>query len=250
MIKNQFGWILRTAWLTGFLFNAVFAYSTGPPNGRTGAPGEGTCRDCHSSYQLNSGPGSVIIQNAPAEYSPGETYTITVQVMHPSQQRWGFELCSRTENLGQGGTISIAQPTYTQTGSMGGITYVKHRSAGTFFGQQSGASWEFFWTAPEAGTGPITFYVAGNTANGNFDPSGDYIYTSHLTVTEAEESCTATGDINFDDALNVLDIVTLVGGIIGNNQLTPDQICAADLNSDGSLNILDVVTLVNLIVGQ
>ena len=30
----------------------ALAYSTGPPNGYTGAPGERTCVDCHSSFPI------------------------------------------------------------------------------------------------------------------------------------------------------------------------------------------------------
>tara|TARA_A100001011_G_scaffold229316_1_gene237438 strand:- start:1106 stop:1477 length:372 start_codon:yes stop_codon:yes gene_type:complete len=56
------------------------------------------------------------------------------------------------------------------------------------------------------------------------------------------------GDINQDQSVNILDVVTLVnyffGGVI-------DEDCSSlvsDLNDDGILNILDIVQLVSLIL--
>lgn len=249
MKRNQFINPLIFLLFTGMLFNVVLGYSNGPPNARTGAPGESTCRACHSSFGLNSGSGGVTISNAPAEYVPGETYTLTITVTTSGQSRWGFEVCSRTENLDQGGTLTVTQSSLTTTGTSGGITYLKQRSAGTFNGQQNSADWEFAWTAPAADSGPITLYAAGNAANGNFSTSGDYVYTTFLTIPEmVEEECIADGDMNFDMSTDVLDVVTLVGGILGNIDLTDDQFCAGDINGDLNLDVLDVVSLVGLIV--
>jgi uncharacterized protein (TIGR03437 family) len=41
------------------------------------------------------------------------------------------------------------------------------------------------WTPPRDAKGPITFYVAGNAANGQGDQFGDRIYLDSLTVTPA-----------------------------------------------------------------
>ena len=53
------------------------------------------------------------------------------------------------------------------------------------------------------------------------------------------------GDINYDNAVNVVDIVNLVNWIFND---TPYS-CVADINSDGNINVVDVVNLVNLILG-
>ena len=53
------------------------------------------------------------------------------------------------------------------------------------------------------------------------------------------------GDVNGDEELNVLDIVSLVNIILSN-----DYSDTADLNSDSTVNILDVVLLVNAILGS
>jgi len=57
------------------------------------------------------------------------------------------------------------------------------------------------------------------------------------------------GDINFDDIINVLDIVMLVNIILGANQnIDSDTSSAADLNQDGFIDILDVVLTVNIVL--
>ena len=52
------------------------------------------------------------------------------------------------------------------------------------------------------------------------------------------------GDINEDETIDVLDVVSMVNIIIGNSQTSN----AADMNSDGTVNILDVIILINLIL--
>ena len=56
------------------------------------------------------------------------------------------------------------------------------------------------------------------------------------------------GDINSDFTVNVVDVVNLVGYILGNFSLTDDQMLIADINRDGAIDVVDVVALVNLIV--
>jgi len=57
------------------------------------------------------------------------------------------------------------------------------------------------------------------------------------------------GDINFDEIINILDIVMLVNIILGTNQNIDDNTTtAADLNQDGFINILDVVLTVNIVL--
>ena len=56
------------------------------------------------------------------------------------------------------------------------------------------------------------------------------------------------GDLNGDTILNILDVVTMVGFIMGTTDLNPPYDVAADLNTDGLVNVLDVVTLVNIIL--
>ena len=56
------------------------------------------------------------------------------------------------------------------------------------------------------------------------------------------------GDCNGDGDVNILDIVELVGAILGNVVLTPSQTEAADIDGNDELNILDIIAIVNLIL--
>ena len=53
-----------------------------------------------------------------------------------------------------------------------------------------------------------------------------------------------TGDINYDNSVNIVDVVTLVNLVLDSNI---NQNIDADLNEDGELSILDIVLLVNII---
>lgn len=154
----------------------VLGYSSGPPNEVTGAPGEPTCVDCHTSFPLNSGDGSFTIVGPPS-FIAGHTYPIVVTIQDPGQQRWGFEFTPLTQ-----GTISLTDATHIQMQTVSGKTYVKHTSSGTFNGVPNGpTAWTFNWTAPANPPDQITFYAAGNAANGNGNNQGDYIYSTSFT---------------------------------------------------------------------
>jgi hypothetical protein len=56
------------------------------------------------------------------------------------------------------------------------------------------------------------------------------------------------GDINFDQAIDILDIVLLLNYIIGNSEFTEQELVAADYTGDSIINILDIVSLVNFII--
>ena len=56
------------------------------------------------------------------------------------------------------------------------------------------------------------------------------------------------GDLNYDDQINILDVMQLISFILGNIDFTDEQYILADINPDGAINILDVVQLVNIIL--
>ncbi|NOZ07874.1 MAG: hypothetical protein GXO91_03220 [FCB group bacterium] len=69
-----------------------------------------------------------------------------------------------------------------------------------------------------------------------------------LDIALTPEGSLQLGDVNGDQALNVLDVVLLVGFILGSQEPTPQQAWAADVNGDGAINVLDIVSLVDLIL--
>ncbi len=160
----------------------ALSYSTGPPDGRTGAPSEGTCVQCHNQFPLNSGSATLSI-TGPASWMPGDTYPITVELSDedPTRLRWGFELTP----LGVG-QITVTDAARTQLSAVPN-QYIKHTSLGTNMGQGGGNSWSFDWTAPlDPGPTEVIFYAAGNAADMSFSNQGDYIYTTQLAISRAE----------------------------------------------------------------
>ena len=162
----------------------VGAFSAGPPPGYTRAPGEEpeACAECHLPSG-NPGSGQISI-TVPATYVPGQTYQITVTHTNadPTRQRWGFQLTALDSSDEKAGALqNTSALTQIITGGPGGNRqYIEHNSSsngdGTFHGQQGGASWTFNWTAPPTDVGVVTFYAAGNHANGDGNSSGDNIY--------------------------------------------------------------------------
>ena len=56
------------------------------------------------------------------------------------------------------------------------------------------------------------------------------------------------GDLNFDEQVNVVDIVTLVNIILGEPVSGPAQFLAGDVNEDGELNVVDIVNIVGMVL--
>ena len=56
------------------------------------------------------------------------------------------------------------------------------------------------------------------------------------------------GDVNFDNNLDITDVILLINFILGTIP-TEEESLTADMNQDGILNILDVIQLVGEILG-
>src|SRR3990170_475652 len=171
------------AGIVGMIVSPVFAYTNGPPDGRTGSPVDGkTCNDdCHTSYTLNSGTAAFSI-SAPSSYTAGETLSITVSFSNSNTTKHGFELSALDANNSNAGTfINPDSNTQVSTDTVTGINYIKHTADGT-----ANTSWDIQWTAPTSGvTSPVTFYAAGNEANGDSTNQNDYIHTDTAQASSA-----------------------------------------------------------------
>ena len=159
----------------------IWAYSSGPPNGRTGAPGETDCSFCHNSFLVDSGPGSTVI-DGPGSYTPGDTVELRINVYSQGQQRWGFELTALDSAFGGVGVFVLTEPSRTQLSQSGSRSYVKHTLIGTDSGMaDSSLGWTLRWVAPSSDRGPVTFYAAANAADGDNATDNDYIYRTTYT---------------------------------------------------------------------
>ena len=92
------------------------------------------------------------------------------------------------------------------------------------------------------GTDVVKFWAYDYYSNG----FGGNVSFRYQTGIQLEAQCDySPGDINYDDVLNVVDIVGLVNIILGNSS---DEPCTADYNNDGIINVVDIVSLVNFIL--
>ena len=154
---------------------------SGPDTKLTGAFGESTCLECHSSHKLNEGRvlgGSLEIEGIPEKYEAGKGYILTIQISHPGQSCWGFEFSARSSDQGTQANRLNPIDSNTQVKEDSGVLYVMHTRIGTKIGTPDRASFSFEWVAPPASAGMILFNASGNAANGNNEPTGDYIYTA------------------------------------------------------------------------
>ena len=188
--------ILITVLILFYPQTEISSNSTGSPGGKTGAPGEGTCLDCHNSFSLNSGVGTAnFTSNIPTTgYVPGNTYTISASVSDSAISKFGFEI---TEPLGSILITNPAEiksiPTCSQT------CRITHEAAGTSAINNT-KTWSFDWIAPTIGSGNVTFYGAFVAANNNGNYFGDHVYTNTLMANEflVTPGCTDSTACNYN----------------------------------------------------
>ena len=161
----------------------AYAFTPGVPTGLTGAPGEGTCADCHDN--LNTGSGGAAI-TAPTEYQEGETIDVFVEVFHVGQVKWGFELTALDDSDQPVGEFVLVDTDRTQLATDGGTgrQYVMHTATGCDPGvPDASPGWLFQWVAP-AGRPSVTFYTAAVAGNNGGGANGDFVYTATLSGTQ------------------------------------------------------------------
>lgn len=165
---------------------AVFATiltssSGGRTDGRSASPGDANqdCGQCHGASTASST--SMIATDIPASgYVGGSTYNVTVSVAETGASMFGFQITAEHSSNAKAGTFATGgnSEIYTVTADHA----VTHNNTGTF--GTGSKSWTMTWTAPSSGSGDVTFYVAGNGADGSTDATGDVIYTDSQATAE------------------------------------------------------------------
>jgi len=123
---------------------------TGAPAGHTGSPFDNkNCTICHGGTAVNVT--GYLSSNVPNEgYTPGNTYLITCAFSGSGNK--GFQISPQNAQGNLMGTIFMG----TNSQLVGDFKYITHVNAVS----STNASWSFTWVAPDAGTGPVTFYGA------------------------------------------------------------------------------------------
>jgi hypothetical protein len=154
---------------------------SGAPSGRTGAPGESNCTECHSgSVQSGAGINQIVWADGVTpvtDYTPGSTYNVAVTFSTAAAKN-GFQVVALNPSNAQAGTITLIPSSGTQLlNGAGGKKYVTHTTAGN-----AQTSWAFQWTAPATNVGDVTFYLATNQTNSNNNSTGDVIRLSQHVI--------------------------------------------------------------------
>ena len=154
--------------------------SANPPDGKTGAPGESLCVECHtqSNPPIN---GEISVEGFPSSITPGEDYILTVVNRNTigDAVKGGFQMTILGPFNTKAGQMTDPSDNSAVTQTAGGRQYFEHDPA-TAYPDSNVIKWTVQWRAPELAAGSeITWYVAGNIANGNFQNSGDRIVTAN-----------------------------------------------------------------------
>jgi len=167
------------------LFSTLFiSFSSNPPTGRTGAPGDGLCSDCHTGANPLGFDGGITIQNFPTSIVGGQIYSLTATVSNPNglASLAGFQALVLDNNDMNAGTLSNPGA-FATTDMNAGREYVEHNPAQQFSAAND-FSWTFDWEAPSGPNGTqITIYAAGNIASGSNGNQDDFIVTTTASGT-------------------------------------------------------------------
>jgi hypothetical protein len=162
------------------------AFSSGPPAGYTGAPGEANCTLCHSSFLVNTGSAGFGV-TVPQTFVPSTAHSVNVAFSGSSNPRHGFEITARDGAGVASGGWQVVQIGLTKN-AFGSTVHHEHTSLGN-----AQSAWVMNWLAPASlPNGPVTFYAAGNQSNMDFTPGGDYIYTAAAKMYQATLSTPST----------------------------------------------------------
>lgn len=161
--------------ISGLLLGVLvwLANNANPPNGKTAAPFDGTCAECHSGNNPGGFDGIVDISGLPSTIQSNTTYpmTLTMTPTAGTPIKGGFQLVVVDGNNNNAGDlISINAQTGTET--LAGREYIEHRNGKVFGGNP--ISWNFNWKSPVTAAGnTIKFYFIGNFTNNNNSDTGD-----------------------------------------------------------------------------
>jgi uncharacterized repeat protein (TIGR02543 family) len=188
--------------------------SSQPPIGRTGAPGEGTCADCHSGGSY-SGQILFELENGTiTEYTPGQTYTITF-TSDFNAPRFGFSITALNASNQPAGDFTVLNNDNTSKAvAVNNRQYIGHKNA------NDNNVWEFEWTAPASDVGNVTFYYVINAANGDNSTGGDFIQTGTTSITPAAgpELFEVTFNVDMSSVAEYfnpdLDVVYITGDLL------------------------------------
>jgi len=168
-----------------FLAHIFSSNSSAPPIGRTGAPGEGSCANCHGGSNPQGLDGSLEITGLPAEVMSNTLYRVTVEAANPNglSLSAGMQMVALNgQNTGAGTFTNPSAGARVRAGNSGKM-YLEHNPAQTYDANRI-ASWSVDWTSPADPDPEVTFYAAGNITDmdSNSNTANDLILFQTVDV--------------------------------------------------------------------
>ncbi len=148
------------------LLVSVVPLTEGKENGKLNS---GSGCGCHSQSGTNVATPS--LSGTPAKYSPGQTYQLTISVS------------GGVSGSGGGFSLDIDKGTMSYMGFAVNINSVGDSATHSITGSSS-RTWGLDWTAPNSGSGTVTFQLAAMTSNGDGTDSNDRWGTLTVQVPE------------------------------------------------------------------
>ncbi len=165
--------------------------------GNTGAPGDAaiTCITCHGQSTINVEPQITVMDDngeTVTSYIPGTRYRVraTVDFISGNEpEAYGFQMVALRDSddsdlaafSNPDANTALVTPRSTER------QYAEHPRP-----NRDTNYFEVDWTAPEQGTGDITFYTAAVGVNGNGSTGGDGAATTTFALSEDDASSTSS----------------------------------------------------------
>ena len=129
-----------------------------------------------------------------------------------------------------------------------GLSFPILYDSGSSGGVQGGDTYDLYYMPNDGSPYPRDFVIDQNgiIAYANNEIDTEWMLTVIYDLINTDNGI--SGDINQDQIINVLDIISLINFILGSEIPSNNEVILADLNQDNIINILDVVMLVNLIL--
>ena len=159
--------------------------ATAAGEGNTGAPGDNSkvCASCHSGGSFAPTVNIRLIDmdgNEIDKYDPNGQYQVEVRIDATSgtPSGYGFQIVSLRDSDDTDVSVWSNPSSNAKIAAAMGRNYVEHN------GVSDANIFLVEWTAPEEGTGSVSFYAAGNAVNKNGSTSGDAATTNSLQIEE------------------------------------------------------------------
>ena len=146
-----------------------------------------------------------------------------VTVSDPEAIKFGFQLTARLKSdeaapagelLPTGADVAVTCPDQTPAPCRSGaVQFASHSGvAATRPGTPGPRVFMVDWIPPAAGSGDVIFYAAGNATNNSGNNTGDNVYTTNMTLSQAQ--CNLTGSPTISGVSNAA-----AAGAISSNAL-------------------------------